>query len=55
VLWALLALPARAAEPPLVLERRIALHDVRGRIDHMAIDLARKRLLVAELGNDASM
>jgi hypothetical protein len=51
-LCALLALPSRAAEPPLVLERTIALHDVRGRIDHMAIDLARKRLLVAELGND---
>jgi DNA-binding beta-propeller fold protein YncE len=47
------ALPSRAAEPPLVLERTIVLHDVRGRIDHMAIDLARKRLLVAELGNDS--
>jgi DNA-binding beta-propeller fold protein YncE len=50
---ALLALPCRAAEPPLVLERTIALHDVRGRIDHMAIDLARKRLLIAELGNNS--
>jgi DNA-binding beta-propeller fold protein YncE len=50
---ALLALPCRAAEPPLVLERTIALHDVRGRIDHMAIDVARKRLLVAELGNNS--
>ena len=49
----LLALPSYAAEPPLVLERTIALHDVRGRIDHMAIDLPRKRLLVAELGNDS--
>jgi hypothetical protein len=47
------ALPSRAAEPPLVLERTIALHDVRGRIDHMAIDLTRNRLLVAELGNDS--
>jgi hypothetical protein len=44
---------SRGAEPPLVLERTIALHDVRGRIDHMAVDLARKRLLVAELGNDS--
>jgi hypothetical protein len=49
----LLALPSYAAEPPLALERTIALHDVRGRIDHMAIDLPRKRLLVAELGNDS--
>jgi hypothetical protein len=49
----LLAQPSGAAEPPLVLERTIALHDVRGRIDHMAVDLARKRLLVAELGNDS--
>jgi hypothetical protein len=48
----LFALPSHAAEPPLVLERTIALHDVRGRIDHMAIDPGRKQLLVAELGND---
>jgi hypothetical protein len=43
----------RAAEPPatLVLERTIALKDVHGRIDHMAIDVGRKRLFVAELGN----
>jgi DNA-binding beta-propeller fold protein YncE len=44
---------SRAADPapPLVLERTIRLPGVSGRIDHMAIDLARKRLLVAELGN----
>ena len=47
----LLALPARAAEP-LALEKTIALHDVRGRIDHMAFDPGRKRLIVAELGNN---
>src|SRR3954467_4346481 len=43
----------RAAEPaaPLVLERTIALKDVKGRIDHLAVDLGRKRLFVAELGN----
>jgi YVTN family beta-propeller protein len=46
-------LSTHAAEPPLVLERTIPLHDVSGRIDHMAIDLARKRLLVAELGNNS--
>src|SRR5919199_1191672 len=46
------AAPARAVEPaPLALEREIPLGEVRGRIDHMAVDLARKRLLVAELGN----
>ena len=36
----------------LQLEARISLGDVRGRIDHMAIDLPRQRLFVAELGND---
>ena len=51
LLLALLALPAQAAEP-LVLEKTIALHGVRGRIDHMAFDPGRKRLIVAELGND---
>ena len=43
---------ARAADGgPLVLERTITLPNVSGRIDHMAIDLARRRLFVAELGN----
>lgn len=43
----------RTAEvpPPVVLERTIALKGVTGRIDHLAVDLARKRLFVAELGN----
>jgi DNA-binding beta-propeller fold protein YncE len=36
---------------PLVLERTIALPDVRGRIDHLAWDPARRRLFVAALGN----
>jgi DNA-binding beta-propeller fold protein YncE len=41
-----------AAKPaPLALERTIELKGVTGRIDHLAIDLARKRLFVAELGN----
>jgi hypothetical protein len=39
--------------PPLQLETKIPLGDVRGRIDHLAIDLARRRLFVAELGNDS--
>jgi hypothetical protein len=55
VLLCLLALAtiARASEPPLVLERTIKLPDVRGRIDHMAVDLGRHRLIVAELGNSS--
>jgi hypothetical protein len=35
----------------LVLEQTIPLRGVSGRIDHMAFDLVRKRLFVAELGN----
>jgi hypothetical protein len=44
-----------AADPaqPLVLEQKISLGEVRGRIDHLAIDLARDRLFVAELGNNS--
>jgi DNA-binding beta-propeller fold protein YncE len=38
---------------PLRLETKIPLGDVRGRIDHMAVDLKRQRLFVAELGNDS--
>ena len=43
--------PAETA--PLQLEAKIALGNVRGRIDHMAVDLKRQRLFVAELGNDS--
>ncbi len=43
--------PAWAAEPPLVLESTLPLPAVAGRIDHMAVDLKRNRLIVAELGN----
>ncbi len=45
------AQPAETA--PLQLEAKIALGSVRGRIDHMAVDLKRQRLFVAELGNDS--
>lgn len=42
-----------AAQPAaLTREATIALGDVAGRIDHLAVDLARRRLFVAELGND---
>jgi hypothetical protein len=43
---------AARPEPPLTLEATIPLPHVSGRIDHMAVDLGRKRLFVAELGND---
>src|SRR4029077_4031544 len=38
---------------PLQLEAKIPLGDVAGRIDHLAVDLSRQRLFVAELGNDS--
>lgn len=45
---------APGAEPAaLVLESKVSLGNVRGRIDHMAFDLRRKRLFVAELANDS--
>src|SRR3954470_22419246 len=56
--WLLLALGLCPGEvgsaepdPPLALERTIPLSGVSGRIDHIAVDLRRRRLLVAELGN----
>jgi YVTN family beta-propeller protein len=42
-----------ATEKALQLETKIPLGSVAGRIDHMAIDLERHRLFVAELGNDS--
>ena len=45
--------PATGANEPLALEAVIPLPDTAGRIDHLGIDLARKRLLVAELGQGA--
>ena len=44
---------ALRAEAPLVLEAKIPLGDVYGRIDHMAFDSGHQRLFVAELGNDS--
>jgi hypothetical protein len=54
VLVLALMAPWRAnAEPAsLVLEKTIPLPNVGGRIDHMAIDRKRQRLIVAALGND---
>src|SRR3954447_18427228 len=45
------AVPNR--EATMQVEARIPLGEVRGRIDHLAVDLARRRLFVAELGNDS--
>jgi len=46
--------PAQTTEAAaLQLEAKIPLGNVNGRIDHMAIDLARQRLFVAELGNNS--
>jgi hypothetical protein len=46
--------PAHAAPSEvLVLENKIALGDVSGRIDHLAFDPARNRLFIAELGNNS--
>src|SRR4051794_754692 len=38
---------------PLQLETKIPLGEVKGRIDHMTVDLPRQRVFVAELGNDS--
>jgi DNA-binding beta-propeller fold protein YncE len=42
---------APGPDAPLVLERTIPLKDVKGRIDHLAVDAAHRRVFVAELGN----
>jgi hypothetical protein len=53
VLMASIGHDASAGESPsLRLISKISLGDVRGRIDHLAVDLGRRRLFVAELGND---
>ena len=45
------AVCAAQAGGPLVLVKRIPLAGVQGRIDHMSVDLAGKRLFVSALGN----
>ena len=53
ILGATLINSALFADPPaLSLEHSIPLGDVKGRIDHLAVDLEHQRLFVAELGND---
>src|SRR3954463_7547822 len=46
-----LAGAAQQPSSPLVLEATIPLPDTGGRIDHMAVDLRRGRLFVAQRGN----
>jgi hypothetical protein len=41
------------AQSALTLESKIQLGDIRGRLDHMAVDLRRQRLFVAGLENDS--
>lgn len=55
VMGAILSLSAEAQTPPapLMLEAKIPLGSIKGRIDHLAVDLKRQRLFVAELGNDS--
>jgi DNA-binding beta-propeller fold protein YncE len=43
---------AQSNNATLRIEAKIPLGDVRGRIDHMAADINRRRLFVAELGNN---
>lgn len=44
---------AQTPGPPLALETKIPLGAISGRIDHLAVDLKRQQLFVAELGNDS--
>src|SRR5437764_13085474 len=53
VMWPGTVVAQTAAGPPLVLEAKIPLGDVSGRIDHLSIDVKRQRLFVAELGNNS--
>lgn len=54
ILITLIGSPGWSAEQtPLLLESRIPLGEVRGRIDHLAVDTRRNRLFVAELENDS--
>jgi DNA-binding beta-propeller fold protein YncE len=49
---AIFAAAAWADNMPLELEAQVPLGQIQGRIDHLAVDVARQRLFVAELGND---
>jgi YVTN family beta-propeller protein len=53
VMWPAAVAAQTAAGAPLVLETKIPLGQVSGRIDHLGIDVKRQRLFVAELGNNS--
>src|SRR5438445_3478561 len=53
VMWPATVVAQTAPGPPLVVEAKIPLGDVSGRIDHLSIDMKRQRLFVAELGNNS--
>ena len=56
VMLLLTSAPSKAqnvVQPMLSLETKMVLGDVKGRIDHMALDPARNRLFVAELENNS--
>ena len=52
LIWPAAAI-AQKASPPLILEAKMPLGQVSGRIDHLGIDVKRQRLFVAELGNNS--
>jgi len=52
LMWPTILL-AQTTAAPLVLEAKILLGQVSGRIDHFGIDAKRQRLFVAELGNNS--
>ena len=52
LMWSATSL-AQTAGAPLVLEAKIPLGEVSGRIDHLSVDVKRQRLFVAELGNNS--
>ena len=49
---AALCICARAQDAALTMTKAIPLPNVKGRIDHLAIDVPGQRLFVAALGND---
>jgi DNA-binding beta-propeller fold protein YncE len=53
LMWPATVMAQTAAVAPLVLETKIPLGAVSGRIDHLGIDVKRQRLFVAELGNNS--
>ncbi len=52
LIWSAPVTP-QTAGAPLVLETKIPLGQVNGRIDHLGVDVKRQRLFVAELGNNS--